>query len=99
MGKRLNFAPSSEELDYIYQNVDSWTEWCKTHLKNDMNNKREKKIENLLFRMTLLLGGLLIFSISFFVLNIFLFVVSVVIGSFVCIVASFSIYRVYKKHG
>jgi len=99
MSKCLTFVPNPDELDYVSNNVESWTDWCRHNLERCKNNNKNKKIEQILFRLLLLMSGILVFSISFLTTNLFVFLGSIIIGGFTATVASFSLYGLYKKYG
>lgn len=99
MSKGFTFIPNPDELEFISDNIDSWTDWCRRNLERCKSNCKHKTIEKILFRLLLLLSGTLIFSISFLTTNLFVFIGSILLGGLMSTVASFSLYGLYKKYG
>lgn len=94
MSKQLIFKPSSDELDYIYENIDSWTNWCRHNLNRCRNNRRGKLIETIGTRMLLIVSGLTIASLAYISSLYVIVIPCFLVGSLMIIIGSFSTWRI-----
>jgi len=95
MSKRMVFEPTSDELYYISENIESWTDWCRTKLQKEQKNNRQVYVENLGTRLLAIIAGCLIASLSFLVFDIAVIVTCFILGSGIIVVSSFSLWRIY----
>jgi len=45
--KQYLFKPNDEEANFIYQHIESWTDYCRNNLKRDMQNNRFNKFNQI----------------------------------------------------
>ena len=99
MAKQLIFVPDDEELEFIYEHIDSWSKWCHTNLKRCINGKRygvEMLSRVSTFLLILSVGiivnflGLVVITSQGITLGMFL------LGSVLVIYSVFSIIGVYR---
>lgn len=95
MTKQLIFKPNPNELDYIYENIDSWTDWCRHNLERCRNNRRGKLFETIGTRMLLIVSGLMIASISYITQYMVIIIPAFILGSLMILIGSFSMWRIY----
>lgn len=94
MSKQLPFIPTHDELDYINERIDSWSDWCHHNLKRCMNNHKGKLIENIGLRMLLIVSGLVISSIAFIVQYIVIIIPCFLVGTMMILIGGFSMWRI-----
>jgi len=66
--KQYLFKPTDKEANYIYENIDSWTDYCKNNLKRDMDNNRFNKWNKIAIYLLLIGIGITISLIGMVVI-------------------------------
>ena len=95
MSKQLIFKPNPEELDYVMENIESWTDWCRDNLKRHIKNRRHKLVENISTRLLLIVAGCVIASISYLTPLFLIIVPAFLMGSLMIVVGTVSLWGIY----
>ena len=95
MAKQLLFVPTHDELDYIQDNIESWSDWCHKNLYKDRRNNKHLLVENISTRLLLIVAGLVVSSISFMTPYLIIIVPSFLLGTVMILVGTFGIWRIY----
>lgn len=95
--KQHLFKPTDEEQNFIYENIDSWTNYCRENLKRDMNQNRFNKWNQAgLYLLMTLIGlvfsfiGLIVQAPSGIIASIF------ILGGVLVVFGVFGIVGVYR---
>lgn len=97
MGRQYLFKPNDEEETFIYENIESWTNYCRNNLKRDIRNTRFNKWNQASIYLLLVsigfiisLIGLVVIAPSIVIMGIF------ILGGVLVVFGTYGIIGVYK---
>jgi len=99
MAKQLIFKPNEEELNYIYENIDNWTAWCRTNIEKERKGKEygNEILSRISTFLIILVIGVLISFLSLIVqAHSGVIFGMMLLGSILVIYGTYSIIGVYK---
>ena len=65
--KQYLFKPNEQETNFIYEHIDSWTDWCRDKLRQDMDRDRFNKWNRVSLYLLLTVIGLVLSFIGLIV--------------------------------
>ena len=95
--KQYLFKPNEREANYIYEHIDSWTDWCRNKLNKDIDKNRFNKWNSASLYLLMMAIGITISFIGLVVIAPAGIIAAIfILGAVMVVFGCFGVIGVYR---